>query len=78
MRDFRHIAELLKHAGGARQIAQQEPLGPILLELLSDPASARRMGQRAQEVFLSNKGAVRRTLDRLNLGQPGENRERHS
>jgi 3-deoxy-D-manno-octulosonic-acid transferase len=78
MRDFHHIAELLKHAGGARQIAQQEPLGPILVELLSDPASARRMGQRAQEVFLSNKGAVRRTLDRLNLGQPGENRERHS
>jgi 3-deoxy-D-manno-octulosonic-acid transferase len=77
MRDFHHIAEMLKRAGGARQIAQQEPLGSLLLELLSDPASARRMGQRARGVFLSNKGAVQRTLDSLNLEQPHGNRERH-
>jgi 3-deoxy-D-manno-octulosonic-acid transferase len=69
MRDFHHIAEMLKRAGGARQLAQQEPLGPLLLELLNDPASARRMGQRARGVFLSNKGAVQRTLTCLNLEQ---------
>lgn len=78
MRDFHHIAEMLKRAGGARQIAPQEPLGPLLLKLLTDPASARRMGQRARGVFLSNKGAVQRTLACLNLERPHKNRERHS
>ena len=78
MRDFHHIAEMLKRAGGARQIAPQEPLGPLLLELLSDSASAGRMGQRARGVFLSNKGAVQRTLACLNLEREHKNRERHS
>jgi 3-deoxy-D-manno-octulosonic-acid transferase len=67
MRDFHHIAEMLTRAGGARQITPHEPLGKLLLELLTDPASARRMGQRARGVFLSNKGAVQRTLACLNL-----------
>lgn len=78
MRDFHHIAEMLKLAGGARQLAEHEPLGPILLELLNDSASARRMGQRARGVFLSNKGAVQRTLACLNLERPHEDRERHA
>jgi 3-deoxy-D-manno-octulosonic-acid transferase len=82
MRDFHHIAEMLKRAGGARQLAQQEPLGPVLLELLSDSASARRMGQRARKVFLSNKGAVQRTLaclrPKLNLERPQVDLERHA
>ncbi len=67
MRDFHHIAELLKRAGGARQLAEREPLGPLLLELLDDPESSARMGRRAQGVFLSNKGAVQRTLACLGL-----------
>jgi 3-deoxy-D-manno-octulosonic-acid transferase len=80
MRDFHHIAELLKQAGGARQFTEQEPLGPILLELLNDSESARRMGQNAQEVFLSNKGAVQRTLAclGLNLERPYEDWERYA
>lgn len=67
MRDFHHIAEMLKRSGGARQLAPQEPLGPLLLELVSDSASARRMGHQARGVFLSNKGAVQRTLACLSL-----------
>ncbi len=78
MRDFHHIAELLKRAGGARQLAEQEPLGPLLLELLSDTESSTRMGRRAQGVFISNKGAVQRTLNCLNLGRPHDGRERHA
>lgn len=78
MRDFHHIAKMLKQAGGARQIAREEPLAPLLLELLCDPASARHMGQRARGVFLSNKGAVQRTLVCLNLEREHKNRERHS
>lgn len=67
MRDFRHIADLLNRSGGACQIASASQLGPLLAELLEDAALRMRMGNHARNVFLSNKGAVKRTLACLDL-----------
>ena len=67
MRDFHEIANWLLEAGGARQVAARNSLGPLLLELLNDPALAKTIGGRARSVFTSNKGAVAKTLRCLNL-----------
>jgi 3-deoxy-D-manno-octulosonic-acid transferase len=65
MRDFHEIACWLIEAGGARQVAGKDRLGPLMFELLSSPALAKTIGGCARTVFLSNKGAVTKTLSCL-------------
>jgi 3-deoxy-D-manno-octulosonic-acid transferase len=75
MRDFRQIADLLNRAGGARQIASARQLGPLIVELLDDTALCMHMGKNARDVFLSHKGAVKRTLACLDLAAACQSRE---
>lgn len=62
MSDFPSIAEMLIGSGGAIRVSDGEGLFREVTALLSDNNKARRMGERASEVFESNRGAVERTL----------------
>lgn len=68
MRDFALIAELLTASGGALRVTGLDDMLPAVRRLLSDPESARQIGQRALAVFRSHQGAVDRTLKFLGLG----------
>jgi 3-deoxy-D-manno-octulosonic-acid transferase len=62
MSDFSSIAEMLIESGGAIRVSDGEGLFREVTALLGDNNKARRMGERASEVFQSNRGAVERTL----------------
>ncbi len=67
MRDFRHIAAWLLHAGGARQVSDRKQLAKVFSQLLNDPQLAASMGERARQVVLLHQGAVMRTVKSLEL-----------
>ncbi|TAN04670.1 MAG: 3-deoxy-D-manno-octulosonic acid transferase [Rhodanobacteraceae bacterium] len=60
--NFEEITRTLIDAGGARRVASAAELGPVVLELLRDPAGLVRMGIAAHAVCARERGAVRRTM----------------
>jgi 3-deoxy-D-manno-octulosonic-acid transferase len=61
--NFRDSAELLLRAEGARLVRDGLELEQAVDELLTDPAGARAMGERAFRAVISRQGAVRATAD---------------
>jgi 3-deoxy-D-manno-octulosonic-acid transferase len=62
--NFRAITEDLR-AHNAIRIASREELAAVLIELLGNPDDAKRMGQRARDVFEQQAGATGRSIDAL-------------
>ena len=52
-------------AGALVQIAQPAELGPTVSRLLQDPSERERLGARAKELIVRNRGALRTTVDAL-------------
>lgn len=65
MEDFKHIADLLIEAGGARQVQDADQLEHVLKRLMDDPGQCQRMGRKALAVLQTHRGAVQRTLSCL-------------
>lgn len=57
------VAALLLNAQGGRIVPDAEGLAQSLRELLSDQATANRMGQAARQVVADNQGALQRSAD---------------
>ena len=72
MRDFRLISELLLEARGAHQVTNAKELADSIKRLLADSRSARKMGQRAQQVFGFHHGAVDKALEFFGLAPTQE------
>ncbi len=64
--NFAEPAELLKKVDGLKLVASGEELAAALKSFLSDPREAERMGLRAREALLKERGATRKMADRLN------------
>ncbi len=64
--NFSEPAELLKKVNGLKVIESGEGLAGALEEILADPRAAERMGLRAREALLKERGATRKMADRLN------------
>ncbi len=62
--NFRTITDDLR-AHDAICIASKQELSRALIELLSDPEDARKMGERARHVFEQQAGATARSIDAL-------------
>lgn len=62
--NFRAIAEDLR-AHDAIRIAHEEDLAAVLIELLTHPEDAQKMGEHAREVFEQQAGATGRSIDAL-------------
>lgn len=60
MDDFRGAKELLERAGGGVPVADGVDLAETLVDYLSRPDAAQRMGRRARQAVLSRGGAARR------------------
>jgi len=65
MHNFREVAERFDAAGAWRRVADAAELGRVWGEWLSDPAAARRQGERAAALLHANRGALDRTLEML-------------
>jgi len=65
MENFQEIADELRAAGALVQIAQPAELGPTVSRLLQDPSERERLGARAKELIVGNRGALRTTVDAL-------------
>jgi 3-deoxy-D-manno-octulosonic-acid transferase len=63
--NFADPASRLLAAGGACQAMNKAELAEIVLRLLADPEERRVIGKLARAFVLSQQGATRRTLDRL-------------
>ena len=63
--NFEDTASRLLAAGGAWQAANSTELSEIVLRLLADPEERRAIGKLARAFVLSQQGATRRTLERL-------------
>ncbi len=63
--NFQEVYDELVGAGGAELVADVDSLRDALRRLFGDPAAARQVGLRGQEVVAANRGAVDRTVDRL-------------
>lgn len=61
--NFAEIAELLREAGGMKEIQQATELAPLLLTLLNDPLSRENMTSAAYKVVESNRGALAKQLE---------------
>jgi 3-deoxy-D-manno-octulosonic-acid transferase len=62
--NFRAITDDLL-ANNAIRIAPKEDLTKILIELLNNPEEARKLGERARQVFEQQAGATARSIDAL-------------
>jgi 3-deoxy-D-manno-octulosonic-acid transferase len=62
MSDFSSVAEMLIDNGGAIQVEGGDQLFSAIKGLLDDDKLKKETGQRAFEVFQSNKGAVEKTI----------------
>lgn len=63
--DFAAAGAVVQLGAGATGDSAAGPLAAELARLLSDPAAARGMGERGAAVLRENRGATRRTLDRI-------------
>jgi len=62
MSDFAEISKFLMDSGGAVSVHDSASLFEAAAGLLRDPKKAIEMGEKAQQVFNANKGAVEKTL----------------
>ncbi len=62
MSNFANISQMLIDSGGAVEVKNANSLYETIVEILSDSDKARNMGEKAFQVFNSNKGAVEKTL----------------
>lgn len=62
--NFRAITDDLR-AHNAIRIVSKEELAKVLIELLSNHEDARKMGERARQVFVQQAGATSRSIDAL-------------
>jgi len=62
MSAFTNISKMLVDSGGAVQVENANSLYETIADILSDSDKARNMGEKAFNVFNSNKGAVEKTL----------------
>jgi 3-deoxy-D-manno-octulosonic-acid transferase len=65
MHNFPDIASQLTSQQAARQLSGAAELTPALTDLLTHPAQAHAMGQRALELAERSRGALQRTLEAL-------------
>lgn len=63
MKNFKEIVRLLLEAGGAVPVTDAQSIANSLRELLMNRELANRMGRNAHAVFMSNKGAVKNTVE---------------
>ena len=63
--NFRDVAERFDAAGAWLRVADADGLARAWGEWLSDPATARRQGERAAALVVENRGALDRTLEML-------------
>ncbi|MFO7685761.1 MAG: 3-deoxy-D-manno-octulosonic acid transferase [Desulfobacterales bacterium] len=63
MKNFKEIARLLLDADGAVEVTDARSIANSLRELLMNRELANRMGRNAYAVFISNKGAVKNTVE---------------
>ena len=72
--DFRWICQTLENAGGAIRVSDPDQLADKVSQLLVDSEENGRVGRRAHEVFVNNRGAVGRTIavleERIDRRQP--------
>ena len=64
-RNFRDIVAQLLAVQGAQVVQDREQLQHFVRQALSDPESARQLGQRARELVISQQGATQRTIELL-------------
>lgn len=65
--NFADPAELLRNNGCLTVVHNEAELLPALTDLLSHPADAHAMGDRARDLLLRQRGAARRMANRLNF-----------
>ncbi len=63
--NFREAARLLLSTGGGFRVADSASLAAGIRPLLSDPAAADRAGRSARRLVEKNRGAARRTAERI-------------
>jgi 3-deoxy-D-manno-octulosonic-acid transferase len=63
--NFHEVYEELVEAGGAALVADADQLFGAFAGLLDDPGVAHAVGELGRQVVASNRGAVERTVDRL-------------
>lgn len=68
--NFLEPCAALEAAGGALRVSGEEDLAARLGELLGDEAARKRMGEAGQAVFRENRGALERTMARLEAHLP--------
>ncbi len=67
MSDFREIAAMLLNAGTAVQVCDAESFYKAATGFLEDKTKAESAGKRAAEVFYANKGAVEKTVKKIEV-----------
>lgn len=65
MENFPEIAAMLLRTGGAREVSDEESLFEQLQDILAHPEKGREMGAAAYRTLISQRGAVKRTMDAL-------------
>lgn len=65
--DFDWICRTLEDRGGAVRVYSSEELAETLCDLLNAPQRADTLGRRAQALFLDQRGAVNRTIERVGI-----------
>jgi 3-deoxy-D-manno-octulosonic-acid transferase len=72
--DFRWICQTLETTGAAIRVFDSDQLADKVCQLVLDKKENGRVGRRAHEVFVNNRGAVRRTMavldERIDRRQP--------
>jgi 3-deoxy-D-manno-octulosonic-acid transferase len=62
LKNFADIADLLRQAGGLREIEQASQLTDQLIQLFENPALGQQLTQAAFEVVRANRGALDKQL----------------
>jgi 3-deoxy-D-manno-octulosonic-acid transferase len=65
MENFRAVVSDFLAAEALVQVRSDSELEPALRRLISDADNARRMGEKARQVIVNNRGGLDRTLDRI-------------
>lgn len=65
MENFPEIAAMLLRTGGAREVSDEGSLFEALQDILAHPEKGREMGAAAYRTLISQRGAVKRTMDAL-------------
>jgi 3-deoxy-D-manno-octulosonic-acid transferase len=75
MENFRDIAAILTESGGGFQISDENKLFEQLRAWLTEPATCREQGEKAQAAIQPHQGAVGRNLEVIrSLLETGQSR----